>query len=161
MNRVLTGLDRLRIGYWKQLKGYRLGLLANQASLDSRLDAAKDVISERLPGQLKALFGPQHGYGGEDQDNMKETDHSTDRGLGIPVFSLYSDRREPPHHMLEMIDVLIIDLQDVGTRVYTFASTMLNCLREAAMNNKKVLVLDRPNPRGGEVVEGAILDPEL
>ena len=161
MKRVLTGLDRLSIEYWKKLKGRRLGLLANQASLDSRLDTARDVISKLLPGQLKALFGPQHGYGGEDQDNMIETIHSADRTLGIPVFSLYADKREPRPHMLEIIDMLIIDLQDVGTRVYTFASTMLNCLKAAARDNKKVLVLDRPNPLGGKAVEGPLLKPEL
>jgi uncharacterized protein YbbC (DUF1343 family) len=161
MKHVLTGLDRFRTGYWKKLKGCRLGLLANQASCDSRLDTTRDVISKLLPGQLKALFGPQHGYGGEDQDNMIETTHSADRTLGIPVFSLYADKREPLPHMLEMIDMLIIDLQDVGTRVYTFASTMLNCLKAAARNNRKVLVLDRPNPLGGKTVEGPLLKPQL
>ncbi|MBW2615908.1 MAG: DUF1343 domain-containing protein [Deltaproteobacteria bacterium] len=159
--RVLTGLDRIREGEWKRLTGYRLGLLANQASLDSRLNTAGEVIDRLLPGQLKALFGPQHGYGGEDQDNMVETAHSHDKKLNIPVLSLYADTREPRPDMFEMIDMLIIDLQDVGTRVYTFASTMLNCLRAAAEQSKKVLVLDRPNPLGGEVVEGNLLRPEL
>jgi len=158
---VLTGLDRIREGEWKRLTGYRLGLLANQASLDSRLNTAGEVIDRLLPGQLKALFGPQHGYGGEDQDNMVETAHSHDKKLNIPVLSLYADTREPRPDMFEMIDMLIIDLQDVGTRVYTFASTMLNCLRAAAEQGKKVLVLDRPNPLGGEVVEGNLLRPEL
>lgn len=161
MKRVLTGLDRIGEGHWKKLKGYRLGLLANQASLDSRLHTAQEVISGLLPGQLKALFGPQHGYRGEDQDNMVETDHSSDNTLNIPIFSLYSDTREPPSHMFETIDMLIIDLQDVGTRVYTFASTMLNCLRAAAKADKKVLLLDRPNPLGGEVVEGNLLRSDL
>ena len=159
--RVLTGLDRIRVGEWKGLAGYRLGLLANQASLDSRLNTACEVIARLLPGQLKALFGPQHGYGGEDQDNMVETAHSYDKGLNIPILSLYADTREPRPDMFEMIDMLIIDLQDVGTRVYTFASTMLNCLRVAAEQGKKVLVLDRPNPLGGEIVEGNLLRPEL
>jgi len=161
IKRVFTGLDRIREGEWKRLTGYRLGLLANQASLDSRLNTAGEVISRLLPGQLKALFGPQHGYGGEDQDNMAETAHSHDKGLNIPILSLYSDTREPRPDMFEMIDMLIIDLQDVGTRVYTFASTMLNCLRAASEQGKKVLVLDRPNPLGGEVVEGNLLRPEL
>jgi uncharacterized protein YbbC (DUF1343 family) len=159
--RVLTGLDRIREGEWKRLTGYRLGLLANQASLDGRLHTAGEVIDRLFPGQLKALFGPQHGYGGEDQDNMIETSHSHDKTLNIPILSLYSDTREPRPDMFEMIDMLIIDLQDVGTRVYTFASTMLNCLRAAAEQGKKVLVLDRPNPLGGEVVEGNLLRPEL
>ena len=161
MDYVQTGIDRFREENWKRLKGYRLGLLSNQASLDSRLNTSQKVISGLLPGQLKALFGPQHGFGGEDQDNMVETDHSYDKELGIPIFSLYADKREPVPHMLELIDVLIIDLQDVGTRVYTFSSTMLSCLRGAAKGGKKVLVLDRPNPLGGAVAEGNLLQPEL
>jgi uncharacterized protein YbbC (DUF1343 family) len=161
MEAVLTGLDRLANGYWKKMKGARLGLLANQASLCSRLDTAKDVIEKLYPGQLKALFGPQHGYGGEDQDNMVETRHSKDISSDIPVFSLYSDTREPLSHMLKEIDILIIDLQDVGARVYTFASSLLNCLRSLAGHGKKAVVLDRPNPLGGMVVEGNLLDPSL
>ena len=161
MEQVQTGLDRIRKGLWKKLKGYKLGLLANQASLDSRFNGAKKVISRLLPGQLRALFGPQHGYGGEDQDNMVETDHTHDNALGIPVFSLYAEEREPLPHMLERVDILIIDLQDVGTRVYTFASTMLNCLKAAGKAGKKIMVLDRPNPLGGETLEGNLLCPEL
>ena len=161
MTAVLTGLDRLNREYIKKLSGFRLGLLANQASVDSNLNSAKEVLSQLFPGQLKALFGPQHGYGGEDQDNMVETGHSTDPAASIPIFSLYSETRTPLPHMFEAIDVLIIDLQDVGTRVYTFATTMLYCLRAAAEEGKKVLVLDRPNPLGGEVVEGNLLKPEM
>jgi len=158
---VLTGLDRIRDGQWERLKGHRLGLLSNQASLDSSLEPARNVIYRLLPGHLKALFGPQHGYGGEDQDNMVETRHSHDEALDIPVFSLYAETRDLLPTMFEHIDILIIDLQDVGTRVYTFASTMLNCLRAAARDDKKVLVLDRPNPLGGEVVEGKVMSPEF
>ncbi len=154
-------MDVLRDEYWKKLKGYRLGLLCNQASLDSRLRPAEALISELLPGQLKALFGPQHGHGGEDQDNMVETDHSFDLRLNLPVFSLYSRVREPLPHMLDLIDMLLIDLQDVGTRVYTFASTMLGCLRACARAGKKVVILDRPNPLGGEIVEGNLLRSDL
>jgi uncharacterized protein YbbC (DUF1343 family) len=161
MNTVLTGLDQISVGPWRQtLKDRNLGLLANQASLDRHLTTAKDAIARTFPGQLKALFGPQHGYGGEDQDNMVETDHSADRALNIPVYSLYSETRDPSPQMLEPFDVLIIDLQDVGTRVYTFASTMLNCLKASAKHNKKVVVLDRPNPLGGERTEGNLLRPE-
>jgi len=161
MSRVATGLDVFRDEYWARLKGYRLGLLSNQASVDSQLQPAKEIVSGLLPGQLKALFGPQHGYWGIDQENMIETDHSHDRELDIPLFSLYSETREPLAEMLDLIDILIIDLQDVGTRVYTFASTLLNCLRAASKSGKKVIVLDRPNPLGGEMVEGNLLKPEL
>ncbi len=161
MSRVVTGLDVFRDDYWWKLRGCRLGLLSNQASLDSRLKSAKEIISSLLPGQLKALFGPQHGYWGIDQENMIETDHSYDEALDVPLFSLYSETREPLPDMLDLIDILIIDLQDVGTRVYTFASTMLNCLKAASKSGKKVLVLDRPNPLGGRMVEGNLLKPEL
>jgi len=161
MNRVLNGLDVFQQDYWKKLQGRRLGLLSNQASLDRHLKSSKEVISRLLPNQLKVLFGPQHGYGGEDQDNMVETNHALDRELNIPIFSLYSRVREPSDEVLNLIDILIIDLQDVGTRVYTFASTMLNCLRAMAGPSKKILILDRPNPLGGEIVEGNLLKPEL
>jgi len=139
----------------------RLGLLSNQASLDSRCRTAKAVISEVLPGRLKALFGPQHGFGGEDQDNMIETGHSRDRALNLPVFSLYSQVREPSPEMLDLMDILVVDLQDVGTRVYTFASTLLGCHEGSRPFRKKVIVLDRPNPLGGDRVEGNLLALEL
>ena len=161
MSRVATGLDIFRDHYWKKLKGCKLGLLSNQASLDNRFQSAKEIIAQLLPGQLKTLFSPQHGYSGQDQDNMVETNHSYDRELKIPIFSLYSKQREPLPEMLDPIDVLIIDLQDVGTRVYTFASTMLNCLKAASKSGRKVLILDRPNPLGGEMLEGNLLRPEL
>ena len=161
MTAVLTGLDRLQGKYVKTLSGFRIGLLANQASVDSHLNAAKEVVSQLFPGQLKALFGPQHGYGGEDQDNMVETSHASDQNLKIPIYSLYARSREPSKEMLDKIDILVVDLQDVGTRVYTFTSTLLHCMKAAAKYGKKVIVLDRPNPLGGQIVEGNLLEPEL
>jgi len=161
MAKVSLGLDVFREEYRRGLKGYNLGLLSNQASLDSQLRPAREVVSRLLPGQLKALFGPQHGFGGEEQDNMLETAHAIDQELEIPVFSLYSQVREPSPEMLESLDILLIDLQDVGTRVYTYASTMLGCLRAAAKSGKRVIILDRPNPLGGEIVEGNLLRPDL
>lgn len=161
MPNVATGLDSLQDGDWRGLKNRRLGLLSNQASLDSHLRSSREIIAGLFPGRLRALFGPQHGHMGADQDNMIETAHAYDRELNIPVFSLYSEGRKPTFEMLELIDTLIIDLQDVGTRVYTFASTMLNCLQAAAAHGKRILVLDRPNPLGGKIVEGNLLSPEL
>ena len=161
MSGIITGLDRLELEGHPGLEGRRLGLLANQASLNRRLESARDVLSRLYPGQLKALFGPQHGFGGEDQDNMVETPHAHDAGLKIPVFSLYAESRVPSAAMFELIDTLVVDLQDVGTRVYTFSSTMLGCLRAAARYGKAVVVLDRPNPIGGDRVEGNLLEPEL
>lgn len=159
MSEVRIGLDRFADDWIMRFKGQRLGLLANQASVDRKLNSARDVICRCFPGQLKALFGPQHGYGGEDQDNMVETPDFMDEALDIPVFSLYAQLREPDVAMLGRIDTLIIDLQDVGTRVYTFAATLLHCLRAAARAGIAVVVLDRPNPMGGKAVEGNLLDP--
>lgn len=161
MKRVSVGLDVFQDEYWHRFKGQRLGLLSNQASLDRHLRPAKYVISELMPGQLKGLFGPQHGHGGAEQDNMIETDHSYDAELKLPVFSLYSGTREPLEEMLDLMDTLIIDLQDVGTRVYTFSSTMLNCLKAASRTGKNIVILDRPNPLGGEIVEGNLLKQDL
>jgi uncharacterized protein YbbC (DUF1343 family) len=158
---VSTGVDLLKSGRWRALKGMRLGLLANQASVDRGLKPTKQILHELLPDQLTALFGPQHGHGGEDQDNMVETDHDQDPVLRIPIFSLYSNEREPAKAMFDAIDVLLIDLQDVGTRVYTFATTMLNCIKGAATFRKKVVILDRPNPLGGSHIEGNLLKKDM
>jgi uncharacterized protein YbbC (DUF1343 family) len=161
MARIATGLDQFEQKFWKRYRGQSLGLLANQASVDHNLQNAKDVISTLLPGQLKILFGPQHGFRGEDQDNMLETEDYLDPELQIPVFSLYGNKRDRRSDILGTIDLLIIDLQDVGTRVYTFPTTMLYCLKEAARAGKRVLILDRPNPLGGIIVEGNLLRPEF
>ncbi len=161
MKKVVTGLDRITDGDFKRFSGQRLGLLSNQASLNGRFQTAREVFSRRFPGQLRALFGPQHGYGGEDQDNMVETPHARDQALDIPVFSLYADSRAPNPEMFDLIDTLVVDLQDVGTRVYTFSSTLLLCMRSAQRLGKKVVVLDRPNPLGGMIQEGNCLLPEL
>jgi len=159
--KVMTGLDVFARNKWKKLKGYRIGLLSNQASVDINLQRAGLLMNKLLPGHIKALFSPQHGYGGEDQDNMIETPHSFDNTLKVPVFSLYSKTRESTQDMLDLIDIFVIDLQDVGTRVYTFLSTMLNCLRACARAGKMVIILDRPNPLGGEKVEGNLLQADL
>jgi uncharacterized protein YbbC (DUF1343 family) len=161
MANIATGLDQFVQEYWKRFRGQSLGLLANQASVDHNLQNAKDVISSLLPGQLKITFGPQHGFTGEDQDNMVETEDYVDPALHIPAISLYGKKTDRLSHFLDTIDLLVIDLQDVGTRVYTFISTMLFCLKEAAKAGKRVLLLDRPNPLGGVIAEGNLLRPEF
>ncbi len=161
MAKIATALDQFGQKSWKKFRGLSLALLANQASVDNNLQNAKNVISALLPGQLKILFGPQHGFRGEDQDNMIETEDYLDPELNIPAFSLYGNKADRLSDILSNIDLLIIDLQDVGTRVYTFITTMLYCLKEAAKAGKRVLVLDRPNPLGGEIVEGNLLHPEF
>ena len=143
------------------LCGARFGLVMNQASIDSGFRTADEVLGESLPGQLAALFGPQHGLWAEQQDNMIETPHTLDPLRKIPVQSLYADVRKPTQAMLEGLDVLVIDLQDVGTRVYTYLWTLSFCLEAAAEKGIAVVVLDRPNPLGGDVFEGPILNPDF
>ncbi|WP_028324718.1 exo-beta-N-acetylmuramidase NamZ family protein [Desulfatirhabdium butyrativorans] len=160
MTQVKTGLERFAESPPASLKGRRLGLLCNPASVDRRFRHAKELIANAFPGQLKALFSPQHGFFADKQDNMVESDHGVDGTLGIPIYSLYGETRIPSFDMLDPIDILIIDLQDVGTRVYTFIYTMSYCLEAAAACGKQILILDRPNPVGGTEIEGNLLEPE-
>ena len=134
----------------------RLGLLANQASVDRCFTPTGKLIL-RQGGNLTCLFSPQHGFFAEKQANMQESGDTRDTSSALPIFSLYGAVREPSVEMLEKLDVLMVDLQDVGTRVYTYSTTMGLCLEAAARMGIKVVVLDRPNPIGGEQVEGNIL----
>jgi uncharacterized protein YbbC (DUF1343 family) len=159
MGSVQTGLERLIADPPHWLRGRRLGLLCNPASVDRRFRHARDLLDRRFPGALRALFSPQHGFFAEKQDNMVESPDMIDPVLGIPVFSLYGDTRVPRPEMFGDIDILLVDLQDVGTRVYTFIYTLSYCMETARDCAKKVLVLDRPNPVGGDAVEGNLLNP--
>jgi uncharacterized protein YbbC (DUF1343 family) len=155
--RVMTGLecllDRIRRG---AIRG-RVGLVCNPASVDAGLTHAADRLARAEGVTLTALFGPQHGFRSDLQDNMIETPHANDAARRIPIYSLYSETREPTAAMLEGLDFLVIDLQDVGTRIYTFVYTMANCLRACARHGVKAIVCDRPNPIGGTRVEGPML----
>jgi len=155
-NPVAPGLDVLCSDPPARLKGARLGLLANPASLTAGLKPAWEAVQQAFPGALKALFSPQHGFFAEKQDNMVESSHGIHPILHVPIYSLYGDARRPSQAMLADIDVLLVDLVDVGCRVYTFFSTVKACLKEAAAAGAEVWILDRPNPLGrGE--EGPIL----
>lgn len=159
---VMSGLDRLLddIDHRGQaIAGARVGLVCNPASVDSRLRHATDRFARSSRVTLGAIFGPQHGFRSDLQDNMIESPHAEDRRRKVPIYSLYSETREPTAEMLEGLDVLVVDLQDVGTRIYTFMYTMANCLRAAAKHDLKVVVCDRPNPIGGLAMEGALLQP--
>ncbi|MFP3980475.1 MAG: exo-beta-N-acetylmuramidase NamZ domain-containing protein [Desulfobacterales bacterium] len=160
MQKVQTGLENLIHNPPAGLEKKRLALLCNPASVDSRFRHARDLIDRRFPGALKTLFSPQHGFFAEKQDNMVESDDLTDSRLSMPVFSLYGATRTPTDAMLDKFDVLIVDLQDVGTRVYTFFTTLSYCMEAAAKTGKSVLVADRPNPVGGVQVAGNCLNPE-
>ncbi len=160
MHIIRTGLDRLIESPPPFLAGQRLGLLCNPASVNREFCHARDLIHRRFPGQLAALYSPQHGFFADKQDNMVESGHMTDPVLKIPVFSLYGERRQPTLEMFDPIDVLLVDIQDVGTRVYTFIYTISYCMEAAAAFGKKVVILDRPNPVGGLLMEGNCLLPE-
>jgi uncharacterized protein YbbC (DUF1343 family) len=153
---MLLGSERLIAS--QRLNGLRVGVLANPASVDHGFGHVVDRLGASSAWRLAAIFGPQHGFRSDLQDNMIETPHGKDPRRNVPIFSLYSETREPTPEMLDLIDVLVIDLQDVGARIYTFIYTMANCLRAAARAGLPVIVCDRPNPIGG-AVEGPMLQP--
>lgn len=154
---VRSGLEVFLNEHTHSVDGLRLGLLCNQASVSSRLESAVDLFAQRFGARLSAVFTPQHGLWGEEQANMIETEHTAHSRLGIPVYSLYSETRQPTTEMLDQIDCLVIDLQDVGTRVYTFIWTLLACMQACEQSGKRIIVLDRPNPLGGRACEGPML----
>jgi uncharacterized protein YbbC (DUF1343 family) len=137
--------------------GARVGLVCNPASIDGELRHVADRVAARKAVALAALFGPQHGFRSDVQENMIESGHAQDDVRRVPIYSLYSETREPTAKMLSGLDLLLIDLQDVGTRIYTFIYTMANCLSAARKHGVKVVVCDRPNPIGGSTVEGPML----
>jgi len=153
--RVQLGCERLLAS--STLDGKRVGVVCNPASVDGQLRHVADLFAERPAVTLAALFGPQHGFRSDVQDNMIETGHGQDCTRRVPVYSLYSETREPTAAMLVNLDALVIDLQDVGSRIYTFIYTMANCLVAARKNGLKAFVCDRPNPIGGVAVEGPML----
>jgi uncharacterized protein YbbC (DUF1343 family) len=160
MKRVQTGIETFLAAPPSWIKGQRIGLLCNPASVDADFHHSRLLIQDRFPGQITALFSPQHGLFSEKQDNMIESEDVVDPVLNVPAFSLYGKTRCPDQAMFNLIDTLIVDLQDVGTRVYTFTSTLSYCMEAARQYHKKILVLDRPNPLGGAKVEGNCLsDP--
>ncbi|WP_271077818.1 exo-beta-N-acetylmuramidase NamZ family protein [Aurantiacibacter sp. MUD61] len=153
------GIDRLLAEPELQepLKGKRVALVAHPASVTADLTHSLDaLIATGI--NVTSAFGPQHGLKGDKQDNMVETADETDPTYGIPVFSLYGEVRRPTGQMMSSADVFLFDLQDLGCRIYTFVTTLLYLLEEAAKNGKSVWVLDRPNP-AGRPVEGTLLLP--
>ena len=154
---VSLGSERLLAS--NRLDGKRVGVVCNPASVDRELRNVADRLVSHPPATLAAIFGPQHGFRSDVQDNMIETRHTQDEERRVPVYSLYSDVREPTAEMLQGLDVLVIDLQDVGVRIYTYIYTLANCLKAARRHGLKVIVCDRPNPIGGVQVEGMVLVP--
>lgn len=157
--KVSLGIEKLCQERSDLIKGQRVGLVCNQASVDHELRHSADLLKAVEGVHLTTLFGPQHGIRGDVQDNMVETPHTLDVETGLPVYSLYSETREPTEEMLKDVDVLVCDLQDVGCRIYTFIYTIANCMSVARRLGKRVIVCDRPNPLGGVEVEGNVLEP--
>ena len=147
---VITGLAELR-EHAKIVDQYeRLGLLYNQASIDIDFGGSCEVVYGILGDRLTTLFGPQHGVGSMEQDNMIETGHFLHQPLGFASSSLYSSSRRPSPEMLDNVDAVLVDIQDVGARVYTFCATVALLMEECAALGKPVIILDRPNPINGE-----------
>jgi uncharacterized protein YbbC (DUF1343 family) len=156
--RVRLGIERLLDERIDSIRGQRVGLVCNQASVLPDLRFVADVFAQRDDINLTAYFGPQHGIRGDVQDNMIETDHAIDPRTGLPVYSLYSETRIPTEAMLANVDTIVFDMQDVGCRIYTFNYTMANCMIAAAKYGKRVVVCDRPNPITGIHVEGNVTE---
>ena len=157
-HKVRTGIEVLeRHGFW-ELEGRRVGLVTNPSGVDSHLRSTIDILNEAENVELVALFGPEHGVRGDAYAGDEVSD-AVDARTGLKVYSIYGRYREPLQEMLDGIDVMVYDIQDVGTRSYTFISTLGLVMRACAKKGIEVVVLDRPNPLGGEKVEGCNVEP--
>ena len=151
---VKTGIEVLREGEFACLKGKRVGLVTNPTGVDKQLTSTVDILFDAPDVQLVALYGPEHGVRGDIPAGEK-VENQKDTKTGLPVYSLYGKTRKPTPEMLQNVDVLVYDIQDIGCRSYTFISTLGLLMQAAAEQNKEVVVLDRPNPLGGNKVEGS------
>jgi uncharacterized protein YbbC (DUF1343 family) len=155
--RVQTGLDALEAQKFAPLRGKHVGLITNHTGLDSQGRSTVDILSHAPGVHLVALFSPEHGLAGSNDEKIVS---SRDPSTGLQVHSLYGETLRPTDEMLAGIDTLVFDVQDAGVRFYTYTTTMAYCMEEAAKRNIAFFVLDRPNPLGGEIVEGPMLDPD-
>lgn len=154
-----TGVDVLMKDQLDLLEGKRVGLITNPTGVDRKLNSIVDVMYNNPHFELKALYGPEHGVRGSAQAGQY-VEYYIDQKTGLPVYSLYGKTKKPTPEMLKDIDVLVFDIQDVGTRFYTYIYTMAYAMEAAKENNIEFVVLDRPNPLGGEKVEGPVLEPD-
>src|SRR5467141_3193352 len=155
--RVQTGLDVLEAQKFAPLRGKHVGLITNHTGLDAQGRSTVDVLSHAGGFQVIALFSPEHGLAGRNDEKVSST---KDPSTGLPVYSLYGDTRRPTEEMLKGIDALVFDVQDAGVRFYTYTATMGYCMEEAAKRKIAFFVLDRPNLLGGEIIEGPMLDAD-
>ena len=154
---IKTGIEVLKSNGFKQLQGKRIGLVTNPSGVDDNLVSTVDILFNAPGVELVALYGPEHGVRGDVHAGDHISDF-TDPATGLKVLSLYGKTRKPTPEMLKDIDALVYDIQDIGSRSYTFISTLGMLMEAAAENNKEVIVLDRPNPLGGEKVEGCLVE---
>jgi len=152
--RTKLGVDVLEQENFAPLRGKRVGLITNQTGVDSEGRRTIDVLALAEGVKLVALFSPEHGISGKEDANVV---NAKDPTTGLPIYSLYGETRRPTDAMLKGIDTLVFDVQDAGVRFYTFITTMAYCMEEAAKHHIEFVVLDRPNPLGGEVIEGPML----
>ena len=155
--RVQPGLDVLVAQRFAPLKGKKIGLITNHTGVDFNGKSSVELLAHAPRVELVALFSPEHGIAGHSDDNVAS---SKDPSTGLPIYSLYGDTRRPAPEMLKGLDALVFDVQDAGVRFYTYTTTMGYCMEEAAKAGIAFYVLDRPNPIGGEIVEGPMLDPD-
>jgi uncharacterized protein YbbC (DUF1343 family) len=154
--RVKTGIDALEEQNFAALRGKRVGLITNQTGVDSKGRRTIDVLAHAEGVKLVAIFSPEHGIAGKAENTGIA--NATDQATGLPVYSLYGETRRPTGEMLANVDALVFDIQDAGARFYTYITTMGYAMEEAAKRHVAFFVLDRPNPLGGEVIEGPMLD---
>ena len=155
--RVQVGIDVLESEKFAPLRGKHVGLITNHTGLDTQGRSTVDLLLHAPGVQLVALFSPEHGLAGRNDERVSST---KDAATGLPIYSLYAETLRPTDAMLQGIDTLIFDVQDAGVRFYTYLTTMGYCMEEAAKRNIAFYVLDRPNPLGGEIVEGPVLDAD-
>jgi uncharacterized protein YbbC (DUF1343 family) len=152
------GIDVLEEKDFASLRGKRVGVITNLTGVDSRGHRTIDVLAHADGVKLVAIFSPEHGIAGN--ADVSVVANETDAATGLPIYSLYGETRRPTEAMLKGIDVLIFDIQDAGVRFYTYVTTMAYCMEEAAKHKIPFFVMDRPNPLGGEIIEGPMLDPD-
>ena len=155
--KVMAGLDVLEAERFVPLRGKHVGVITNHTGLDAQGRTTIDALTHAPGIQVVALFTPEHGLGGNKDENVSST---KDPVSGLPVYSLYGETRRPTDEMLVGIDALVFDVQDAGVRFYTYTTTMAFCMEEAAKRKIAFFVLDRPDPIGGEIVEGPLLDAD-
>ncbi len=157
---VRLGLDELMGEQFDLIRGKKVGVITNQTGVDSKNHHIADLLNESPDVELVALFGPEHGIRGNVEAGL-QVENNKDKKTGVPIYSIYGKTKKPTPEMLAGIDALIFDIQDVGARFYTYISTMSLCMEAAAEQGIPFIVLDRPNPIGGVLVEGPVLDPEF